>query len=42
LSFPASDLPAIHYNLAGIGQMVVGAAPVIPLAPSLGFHVETW
>jgi hypothetical protein len=25
LSFPATDLPAIHYNLAGIGQMVVGA-----------------
>ena len=33
LSFPASDLPAIHYNLAGFGQMVVGAAPAIPLAP---------
>jgi AraC family transcriptional activator of mtrCDE len=33
LSFPASDLPAIHYNLAGTGQMVVGAAPAIPLAP---------
>jgi AraC-like DNA-binding protein len=33
LSFPASDMPAIHYNLAGVGQMVVGAAPAIPLAP---------
>jgi AraC-like DNA-binding protein len=33
LSFPASDMPAIHYNLAGTGQMVVGAAPAIPLAP---------
>ena len=33
LSFPATDLPAIHYNLAGFGQMAVGAAPAIPLAP---------
>ena len=33
LSFPASDMPAIHYNLAGSGQMVVGDAPAIPLDP---------
>jgi AraC family transcriptional activator of mtrCDE len=33
LSFPANDLPAIHYNLAGSGEMVVGDAPAIPLDP---------
>jgi AraC family transcriptional activator of mtrCDE len=33
LSFPATDLPALHYNLSGTGQMVVGNAPAIPLAP---------
>src|SRR5262249_61386319 len=33
LSFRASELAAIHYNLAGIGQMVVGNAPAIALGP---------
>ena len=33
LEFPASDLPAIHYNLVGNGRMVVGTAPAIALAP---------
>lgn len=33
LSFPATDMPAIHYNLSGTGRMIVGDAPGIPLAP---------
>jgi AraC family transcriptional activator of mtrCDE len=33
LSFPATGMPAIHYNLMGMGHMVVGNAPAIPLAP---------
>src|SRR5438445_11521169 len=33
LEFPATDLPAIHYNLAGSGRMIVGSAPAIALAP---------
>jgi AraC-like DNA-binding protein len=33
LSFGAADLPAIHYNLSGVGQLAVGDAPAISLAP---------
>lgn len=33
LSFPAIDMPGIHYNLAGHGQMFVGDAPPISLVP---------
>jgi len=33
LAFPATDLPAIHYNLSGNGRMIVGNAPAISLAP---------
>jgi AraC family transcriptional activator of mtrCDE len=31
LSFPASEMPGIHYNLAGMGQMCVGTGSAIPL-----------
>jgi AraC-like DNA-binding protein len=33
LSFPASEMAGIHYNLEGIGQMCVGTGPAIPLTP---------
>lgn len=33
LSFPGFGMPAIHYNLSGIGEMVVGGEHRIPLAP---------
>lgn len=33
LSFGSADAPAIHYNLAGTGRMVVGSAPAFPLVP---------
>jgi AraC family transcriptional regulator, activator of mtrCDE len=33
LSFTAANLPAIHYNLSGTGQLTVGDAAPIPLAP---------
>lgn len=33
LSFLASDIPAIHYNLSGTGQLTVGDAAPILLAP---------
>jgi AraC family transcriptional activator of mtrCDE len=33
LSLTASEVPGIHYNLAGMGRLVIGDAPPIPLAP---------
>lgn len=33
LSLPATNVPAIHYNLSGSGLMIVGDDPPIPLAP---------
>ncbi|MBE7201572.1 MAG: AraC family transcriptional regulator [Parafilimonas terrae] len=33
LTFPPSRTPAIHYNLFGTGQMTIGDAPTIALAP---------
>lgn len=33
LSFPAQKMPAIHYNLSGTGEMIVGSSHRIPLDP---------
>ena len=33
LSLSASEVPAIHYNLAGMGRLIIGDAPPIPLTP---------
>jgi AraC family transcriptional activator of mtrCDE len=33
LSFPSLSMPAIHYNLSGMGEMVVGGDHRVPLAP---------
>jgi AraC family transcriptional activator of mtrCDE len=33
LSFPALKMPAIHYNLGGVGELIVGGSHRIPLAP---------
>lgn len=33
LSVAATDLPGIHYNLAGMGRLIVGKGSPIPLAP---------
>ena len=33
LCFAAMEMPAIHYNLTGRGQLTVGDTPAIPLAP---------
>lgn len=33
LSFPALKMPAIHYNLGGMGELIVGGSHRIPLAP---------
>jgi AraC family transcriptional activator of mtrCDE len=33
LSVAATDLPGIHYNLAGMGRLIVGEGSPIPLAP---------
>jgi AraC-like DNA-binding protein len=33
LSFPVSDAVGIHYNLAGMGRMIIGSDPPIDLRP---------
>jgi AraC family transcriptional activator of mtrCDE len=33
LSLSATEVPGIHYNLAGMGRLTIGDAPPIPLAP---------
>jgi len=33
LSLSASEAPGIHYNLVGMGRLILGDAPPIPLAP---------
>jgi AraC family transcriptional activator of mtrCDE len=33
LAFRGGDKPALHYNLSGLGKMVVGNFPAIPLLP---------
>lgn len=33
LSLAATEIPGIHYNLTGMGRLVIGDAPPIPLAP---------
>jgi AraC family transcriptional activator of mtrCDE len=48
LSFGSVDAPAIHYNLSGTGQMVVGGFSTFPLVPHTlvitpakkPFHIE--
>jgi AraC family transcriptional activator of mtrCDE len=33
LSFPANEMPSVHYNLIGSGQLIVGDAPPVSLSP---------
>jgi AraC family transcriptional activator of mtrCDE len=33
LTLPATDAPAIHYNIAGMGRMIIGDQPPIALEP---------